>query len=189
MATATVNCFSLTCRFNSLSLTASSSSRPNSTSTSSFKPLSFSANASPNFNFFSKGFVSLSPILEKPLRHSIVCEAAPTKKADSAVKRARQAEKRRIYNKSRKSELRTRMKKVLVSLDALRKKKDAQPEEVLTIEKLIAEAYSVIDKAVKVGTLHRNTGANRKSRLARRKKAIEIHHGWYTPTTPDSAQV
>lgn len=77
----------------------------------------------------------------------------------------------------------------MVSLDALRKKKDAQPEEVLTIEKLIAEAYSVIDKAVKVGTLHRNTGANRKSRLARRKKAIEIHHGWYTPTTPDSAQV
>lgn len=71
---------------------------------------------------------------------------------------------------------------VLEALDTLKKKSDAQAEEVLPIEKLIAEAYSVIDKAIKVGTLHRNTGARRKSRLARRKKAVEIHHGWYTPT-------
>lgn len=67
------------------------------------------------------------------------------------------------------------------ALDELRKKPEAQAEEVLPVEKLIAEAYSVIDKAVKVGTLHRNTGARRKSRLARRKKAVEIHHGWYAP--------
>lgn len=44
-------------------------------------------------------------------RASVVCEAAP-KKVDSAVKRARQAEKRRIYNKARKSEIKTRSKKV-----------------------------------------------------------------------------
>ncbi|KAF2287363.1 hypothetical protein GH714_039749 [Hevea brasiliensis] len=119
--------------------------------------------------------------VRRPIGHLIVCEAAQNKKADSAEKRARQAEKRRIYNKARKSEIGTRMKKVLEALDDLRKKPDAQAEEVLPIEKLIAEAYSVIDKAVKVGTLHRNTGARRKSRLARRKKAVEIHHGWYTP--------
>lgn len=70
---------------------------------------------------------------------------------------------------------------VLEALDVLRKKTDAQAEEILPIEKLIGEAYSIIDRAVKVGTLHRNTGARRKSRLARRKKAVEIHHGWYTP--------
>lgn len=62
----------------------------------------------------------------------------------------------------------------------LKKKTDATSEEIVPVEKLIAEAYSVIDKAVRVGTLHRNTGARRKSRLARRKKAVEIHHGWYT---------
>ncbi|XWS10030.1 hypothetical protein CRYUN_Cryun39dG0040700 [Craigia yunnanensis] len=73
------------------------------------------------------------------------------------------------------------MKKVLEALDGLRKKPDAQAEEIFPIEKLIAEAYSVIDKSVKVGTLRRNTGARRKSRLARRKKAVQIHHGWYTP--------
>ncbi|XP_009776691.1 small ribosomal subunit protein bS20c isoform X2 [Nicotiana tabacum] len=167
------SCWSLTGKFKTLSLNPS---HPNS---AAFNPLSFSANTS--VNLFSKGNVSLTP-LQRPSRRSIVCEAAPTKKADSAAKRARQAEKRRIYNKARKSEVKTRMKKVLEELDMLRKKPDAQPEEVLTIEKLIAEAYSVIDKAVKVGTLHRNTGARRKSRLARRKKAVEIHHGWYVPS-------
>ncbi|KAL3508705.1 hypothetical protein ACH5RR_028106 [Cinchona calisaya] len=126
---------------------------------SEFRPLSFSANTS--INLFSHGVVSMSPVKRVP-RHSVVCEAAPQKKADSAAKRARQAEKRRVYNKARKSEIRTRMKKVLEELDALRKKPSAQPDEVLPIEKLIAEAYSVIDKAVKVGTLHRNTGGKEK---------------------------
>ncbi|XP_022877462.1 30S ribosomal protein S20, chloroplastic [Olea europaea var. sylvestris] len=153
------------------------SSTPTAAS-AAFRPLSFSSTTS--FSLFSKGLVLVSPV-QMPLRRSIVCEAAPKKKADSAAKRARQAEKRRVYNKARKSEIRTRMKKVLEALDVLGKKPEAQAEEVLPIEMLIAEAYSVIDKAVKVGTLHRNTGARTKSRLARRKKAIEIQRGWFTP--------
>ena len=66
------------------------------------------------------GFVNFSRNLsmrtiKRPSRHlSVVCEVAPTKKADSTIKRACQAEKRRIYNKSRKSEIKTRMKKVLI---------------------------------------------------------------------------
>lgn len=52
--------------------------------------------------------------VQKPVRQLVVCEAAPTKKADSAAKRARQAENRRVYNKSKKSEARTRMKKVML---------------------------------------------------------------------------
>ncbi|KAG0487764.1 hypothetical protein HPP92_009859 [Vanilla planifolia] len=46
--------------------------------------------------------------LQKPkiTRRSVVCEAVP-KKADSAAKRARQNEKRRIYHKAKKSEVRT----------------------------------------------------------------------------------
>lgn len=47
---------------------------------------------------------------------SIVCESTPKKKADSAEKRTRQAEKRRVYNKARKSEVKTRMKKVTLLL-------------------------------------------------------------------------
>ena len=71
----------------------------------------------------------------------------------------------------------------------IKKKTDTQPEEVIGIKKLIADAFSVIDKANQVGTLHRNTGARRKSRLARRKKAVEIHHGWYTPEPTPAASV
>ncbi|XAR56518.1 hypothetical protein NMG60_11037042 [Bertholletia excelsa] len=167
---ANVHCSILQSKFTALSFNNPSSIQPKVTAPSS---LSFSTCTSRNL--FSTGFVPMSPVV-RPSRSSVVCEA------DSAAKRARQAEKRRIYNKARKSEIKTRMKKVLEALDGLRKKQDAQPEEVLPIEKLIAEAYSVIDKAVKVGTLHRNTGARRKSRLARRKKAVEIHHGWYTPS-------
>ncbi|XP_022139608.1 30S ribosomal protein S20, chloroplastic [Momordica charantia] len=184
MAAAAITCFSISSKFRNLSLNASSSSFPASSSSSTLKSLTFSSNLS--FCAFSNGCLSMSEA-QRPLRYSVVCEAAPKKKVDSAAKRARQAEKRRIYNKARKSEIKTRMKKVLEALDDLKKKPEAQSEEVLSIEKLIAEAYSVIDKAVKVGTLHRNTAARRKSRLARRKKAVEIHHGWYAPASPAAA--
>ncbi|RZC65312.1 hypothetical protein C5167_008995 [Papaver somniferum] len=145
----------------------------------SLKSLSFS-------NFlsetpFANGSLALKAV-ERQTRRSVVCEAAPVQKADSAAKRARQAEKRRVYNKAKKSEMKTRMKTVFEALDGLNKKTDAQSEEIVEVEKLIAAAYSAIDKAVKAGSLHRNTGANRKSRLARRKKAVEVHHGWYTPS-------
>ena len=42
------------------------------------------------------------------------------------------------------------------------------------VQKSIDDAYSKIDKAVKRGVLHRNTGASQKSRLSLAvKKAIE----------------
>jgi small subunit ribosomal protein S20 len=52
---------------------------------------------------------------------------------------------------------------------------------------MISEAYKAIDKTVKVGAMHRNTGDHRKSRLARRKKAIEILRGWYVPNAEPAA--
>ncbi|XWS52102.1 hypothetical protein CRYUN_Cryun11dG0038400 [Craigia yunnanensis] len=183
------SCFTLQSKLKSLSLknniNSSSSSYVLHQNFSAFKTLSFSNNLS--HNIFSKGSLSFSTTTQKPTRLSVVCEAAPMKKADSAAKRTRQAEKRRIYNKAKKSEVKTRMKKVLEALDVLRKNPDAQAEEIFPIEILIAEAYSVIDKAVKAGALHRNTGARRKSRLARRKKAVEIHRGWYTPAPAANA--
>ncbi|GJM93575.1 hypothetical protein PR202_ga10141 [Eleusine coracana subsp. coracana] len=118
----------------------------------------------------------------------VVCEATKTgRRPDSVAKRERQNDKHRIRNHARKAEMRTRMKKVLRALEKLRKKPDAQPEEIIEIEKLIAEAYKAIDKTVKVGALHRNTGNHRKSRLARRKKAIEILRGWYVPNAEPAA--
>ncbi|XP_010917969.1 small ribosomal subunit protein bS20c [Elaeis guineensis] len=179
---AVASCLALPCSTKPFSLRAHSTGTSNGLPFRSpaIKSVAFGSNLS--LIAFPRGTNALTAV-ERPTssRRSVVCEAAPKKKADSAAKRARQAEKRRIYNKARKSEIKTRMKKVFEALDVVKKKSDAQAEEILPIEKLIAEAYSVIDKAVKVGTLHRNTGAHRKSRLARRKKAVEIHHGWYTP--------
>ncbi|KAL1363434.1 hypothetical protein HN51_011649 [Arachis hypogaea] len=177
MAAFSCSWLTLPSKMRSLSLTPSSFPVSNSTSLAFSKNLSDSA--------FSHGSLSVSIMQNQTRRSAIVCEAAPQRKTDSAVKRARLAEKRRIYNKARKSEIRTRMRKVLEALEVLRKKSDAQAEEIVPIEKLIGEAYSVIDKAVRAGTLHRNTGANRKSRLARRKKLVEIHHGWYTPAASE----
>ncbi|KAL6615786.1 hypothetical protein ACP70R_038056 [Stipagrostis hirtigluma subsp. patula] len=118
----------------------------------------------------------------------VVCEAAKTgRQPDSVKKRERQNERHRIRNHARKAEMRTRMKKVFRALEKLRKKPDAQPEEIIEIEKMISEAYKAIDKTVKVGAMHRNTGNHRKSRLARRKKAIEILRGWYVPNTEPAA--
>ncbi|KAK9688867.1 hypothetical protein RND81_09G017100 [Saponaria officinalis] len=174
MACISTQTLSLSSSFKSLSISSSSSSTLSSNSVN----LSHS--------FFSHGYPSLTST-RRPQSFSVVCEVATQKKADSAVKRARQAETRRLRNKARKSEVRTRMRKVMDALDVLKKKTGAVPEEIIPIETLIAEAYSAIDKAVGKGTLHRNTGANRKSRLARNKKTVEIHHGWYTPAPDPTA--
>ncbi|KAI8016174.1 putative serine protease EDA2 [Camellia lanceoleosa] len=80
--------------------------------------LSISFSSTTSHNVFSTGLISMSPVV-RPTRHSIVCEATPNKKADSAAKRAHQAEKRRVYNKARKSEVKTRMKKLKIDADFL----------------------------------------------------------------------
>lgn len=63
------------------------------------------------------------------------------------------------------------------ALEGLKKKLDAQTEEVLLIKKLIGEAYSTIDKVVKADSLHKNIGAHIKRRFAHKKKVVEIRHG------------
>ena len=76
------------------------------------------------------------------------------KKINSAVKRARQALKRRTARMAVKSKLRGTIKKAAA----------AKTGEQLP------SAYSQIDKAAKKGVLHKNTAARMKSRLARAVK-------------------
>ena len=47
------------------------------------------------------------------------------------------------------------------------------PEQQTVVQEHMAAAYSKIDKAVKCGVLHRNNGARKKSRLAKRLKQHE----------------
>jgi small subunit ribosomal protein S20 len=86
------------------------------------------------------------------------------KKINSAVKRARQAIKRRTARMAVKSKLRGTIKKATAvkTGDALSLPKGEQ----------LPMAYSQIDKAAKKGVLHKNTAARMKSRLAKAVKKV-----------------
>lgn len=75
----------------------------------------------------------------------------------SAKKRMILAERNRIRNQSYKSAIRTSMKRVLESL--------RQKSDIKEAEAYLAKAYSLIDRAVLKGILHKNTGARYKSRI------------------------
>ena len=82
----------------------------------------------------------------------------------SAKKRIEVAERNRLRNRTYKSALRTLMKRCFTACDAY----VATPgdEAKATVTSSLNAAFSKIDKAVKVGVLHRNNGANQKSRLS-----------------------
>ncbi|KAI8464243.1 MAG: ribosomal protein S20 [Monoraphidium minutum] len=99
------------------------------------------------------------------------------------VKRAQIAEERRVANKGRKSEVATRIKKVLKLSEALVKAPDSAADQVAALEKLVSEAFKSIDGAVSKGVIHANTAARRKARIARHKQHVLITAGLYTPTS------
>jgi small subunit ribosomal protein S20 len=72
----------------------------------------------------------------------------------SAEKRLRQERKRRLYNRSVKSTVKTAIKKARLAIAS-----GAQAEEA------VRKAVSTLDRAVKKGVLHPNNAARRKSRL------------------------
>ena len=82
----------------------------------------------------------------------------------SAKKRIEIAERNRLRNRTYKSSLRTLMKRCFSACDAY----SATPgdETKVNVQTSMQAAFSKIDKAVKVGVLHRNNGANQKSRLS-----------------------
>jgi len=86
----------------------------------------------------------------------------------SAVKRIQIAERNRLRNKSYKSAVKTLMKKYFSAVEDY--SSNPTDEAMQEVQQRMAEAYSKIDKAVKRGVLHRNTGARKKSRLARALK-------------------
>jgi small subunit ribosomal protein S20 len=76
----------------------------------------------------------------------------------SQIKRNRQNERRRLRNKSVRSEMRTRTKRALGAVEA---GDESAPE-------LLQAAIRRIDRAAAKGVIHKNQAANRKSRLMRR---------------------
>ena len=82
----------------------------------------------------------------------------------SAMKYHKQSEKRRLANKARRSTIRTFTKKAVAA---------GGSGDVETAAKFEKVVQSLVDKAAKGSTLHKNTAARRKSRLAKRLKALQ----------------
>ena len=81
---------------------------------------------------------------------------------DSAAKRYRQSEERRVRNKSAKSSIRTAVKKFVV----LSQKKE--PESVENIEGALRFMVKKLDTAARKGIIKKNAAARKKSRMQKR---------------------
>ena len=81
----------------------------------------------------------------------------------SALKRARQTERRTTVNRNNKSRLRTAIRNLREALAS------GNAQEAATAYNKTA---SVLDKSVQKGVLHKNTASRYKSRLTARVKAL-----------------
>ncbi len=82
----------------------------------------------------------------------------------SAKKRVQIAERNRLINKSYKSTVRTLTKKTLENCEKYKKEPNEENKNLVNIS--LNKAYSLIDKAVKKNVLHKNNGANKKSKIS-----------------------
>jgi len=81
----------------------------------------------------------------------------------SARKRARQAEERRVHNRSQRTRMRTKIKTVVSALRAGDKAR---------AEAAYKEAVPILDKMANKGIIHKNKAARHKARLNRRIRAL-----------------
>ena len=81
----------------------------------------------------------------------------------SAKKRIQIGERNRLINKSYKTTVRTLTKKTLENCEKYKKEPSEDNKNLVTTS--LNKAFSLIDKAVKKNVLHKNNGANRKSKI------------------------
>ena len=89
----------------------------------------------------------------------------------SALKRIQITERNRLHNRSYKSASKTFMKKYFTALDAYASEQSSEAME--EVRRCLSAAYSKIDKSIKRGVLHPNTGARQKARMVRALKQYE----------------
>ena len=82
----------------------------------------------------------------------------------SALKRARQTEKRTARNRGNTSQMRTALR---IMRESLEKGDRAAAEQIYR------QTTSVLDKAIQKGVLHENTASRYKSRLSARLNALK----------------
>ena len=82
----------------------------------------------------------------------------------SALKRARQTERRTVRNRANTSRLRTQLREMREAI---------QNGDKAAAQQVYRQTVSVLDKAIQKGTLHENTAARYKSRLGARVTAMK----------------
>lgn len=82
----------------------------------------------------------------------------------SALKRIRQNEKRRIYNRTYRTRARTLVKKARIAITG---------GDVTSAMEATRQAVRDLDKAVSRGVIHKNNAARRKSRLMKRLAELQ----------------
>ena len=90
----------------------------------------------------------------------------------SAKKRIQITERNRLINKSYKSTVKTLTKKTLENCEKYKKDPNKDNENLVITS--LNKAFSLIDKAVKKNVIHRNNGANKKSKINNFVKTILI---------------
>ena len=83
----------------------------------------------------------------------------------SAIKRAKQNEKRRLRNLQIKSTVKSSVKKVRIATEA---------KDVEGAQKALSKVIPLIQKAYSKGVFHKNTSARKISRLTREVNALKI---------------
>ena len=78
----------------------------------------------------------------------------------SAKRRVKESERNRIINKAYKTRMKNSIKKVLQALEEGKSREE--------VDKLYIFAQSAIDKAAKIGAIHKNEASRRKSRLMKK---------------------
>ena len=81
----------------------------------------------------------------------------------SAKKRIQVAERNRLINKAYKYTVRTLTKKTLENCEKYKKNPNDDNKNLVQVS--LNKAFSLIDKAVKKNVLHKNNGANKKSKI------------------------
>ncbi len=81
----------------------------------------------------------------------------------SAKKRIQIAERNRLINKSYKSTVKTLTKKTIENCEKYKKEPNKENENL--VKTSLNKVFSLIDKSVKKNILHKNNGANKKSKI------------------------
>jgi small subunit ribosomal protein S20 len=79
----------------------------------------------------------------------------------SALKRIRQSNKRRIYNRQFKKTIKMAIRSV------------REAEDFETAQQNLVKTFSVLDKAAAKGVLHKNNAANKKSKLTKFVRSLK----------------